>query len=82
MMMVYLRLFAGFTSFISNRARSHFFSIGPDGILESSCMEVYEISPVITANGMELKPRNSRIATTFANRRSIGVYRGWFTPSV
>src|SRR5215831_15904260 len=33
---VYFRLFAGLTSFISNLCRSHFSAIGPGGILASS----------------------------------------------
>src|SRR5690349_19698103 len=33
---VYFRLLAGFTSFISNRWRSHFCSIGPAGVLDRS----------------------------------------------
>src|SRR5262245_64923375 len=36
MITVYFRLLAGFTSFMSKRCLSHFFSIGPDGTLESS----------------------------------------------
>ena len=35
-MTVCFRLLAGFTSFISKRAWSQIFSIGPEGILESS----------------------------------------------
>src|SRR5687767_14896663 len=37
-MMLYFRLFAGLTSFISKRARSQAVSIGPEGTLEFSCM--------------------------------------------
>ena len=37
-MMVYLRLFAGFTSFILNRCRSHAFRSGRSGAFDSSSM--------------------------------------------
>src|SRR5687767_6029552 len=37
-MTLYLRLFAGFTSLISARCLSHFFSIGPPGIWLLSSM--------------------------------------------
>src|SRR5947209_7455482 len=37
-MMLYLRLLAGFTSFISNLCLSHEVSIGPAGTLPSSCI--------------------------------------------
>src|SRR5512144_1816606 len=36
MITVYLRLLDGLTSFISKRCRSHFFSMGPDGMLARS----------------------------------------------
>jgi hypothetical protein len=39
-MMVYFRLLAGFTSFKLNRWVSHFFSIGPGGIFDSSVMVI------------------------------------------
>src|SRR2546426_4773665 len=42
-MMLYLRLFAGLTSLISNLALSHAFSIGPEGIFESSFISASEI---------------------------------------
>src|SRR5258707_13135743 len=43
-MIVCLRLFAGFTSFISKRAWSQSFSMGPEGTLESSGIELFQIS--------------------------------------
>src|SRR5512144_3194168 len=38
MMTEYLRLLAGLTSFISKRCRSHFFSMGPEGMFARSSM--------------------------------------------
>src|SRR5579862_1192479 len=42
-MIVCLRLLAGFTSFISKRAWSQIFSMGPEGTLESSGIDLFEI---------------------------------------
>src|SRR5438128_8766266 len=42
-MTVYLRLFAGLTSFISNLRLSHFCSMGPSGIFESIAMVTPQI---------------------------------------
>src|SRR5260370_25182476 len=43
-MIVCLRLLAGFTSFISKRAWSQSFSMGPEGTLESSGIDLSKIS--------------------------------------
>src|SRR5689334_19502066 len=43
-MTVCFRLFAGFTSFISNRCRSHFRSSGPDGIFDARSLIVDDSS--------------------------------------
>ena len=64
-MTVYLRLLAGFTSFMSKRCLSHFFSIGPVGILARSSMLAfsdYFTRPAITAIGMEMLPTAIRMA--------------------
>ena len=71
-MMLCLRLLAGFTSFISKRAWSHSFSIGPEGSRESSCMAISP-TPASTATGIEMLPAAIRIATSAANRFSTGV---------
>ena len=43
-MIVYFRLFAGFTSFKSNRCWSHRFSIGPDGVFDLSSISLHQAS--------------------------------------
>ena len=71
-MMVYLRLLAGFTSFISKRAWSHSFSMGPAGTLESRCMS-YLTHPASTETGMEMFPAAISMATAAAPRLSARV---------
>ena len=65
MITVYLRLLAGLTSFISKRCLSHFFSMGPEGMLAFSSMhdlrELLTI-PVRTATGKEMFPTTMRTA--------------------
>jgi hypothetical protein len=67
-MTVYFRLFAGFTTSSRSGALSHFCSIGPDGILERSSIDVrcskrfeacvrYRTIPASTAIGTIEKPR-------------------------
>src|SRR6185437_4377538 len=68
---VYFRLFAGFTSFISNRCLLHFFSIGPEGALDFSSM-AYRMTPAITPTGTIVNPSHTTTATTSAMRRCNG----------
>src|SRR5258708_39756482 len=62
----YLRLFAGFTSFISNLRLSQAVSIGPDGSLEFNCICAQEPNPALTAIGIEINPRTIRMEKTLA----------------
>ena len=71
-MMLYLRLLAGFTSFISKRAWSHGFSIGPRGHARVE-LHAHFTNPDSTATGIEMFPAAIRIATTAAPLRNIGV---------
>ena len=71
-MMVCFRLLAGLTSFISNRAWSHNFSMGPDGTLECNSF-TYLTNPISTDTGMEMLPAAMRMATTAALRFTKGV---------
>ncbi len=73
-MTVCLRLFAGFTSFISNFVLSHACSIGPVGMRESSA--IYFTTPSITLIGIEMYPSTISSATTHAALFKIGVCRG------
>src|SRR2546426_9662114 len=51
MMIVCFRRFAGFTSFISKRHRSHFCSIGPSGILASRTGSGFGVACVSAGRG-------------------------------
>ena len=80
---VYLRRFAGFTSFISKRRRSHLRSIGPGGTRASSAPSRGRTAvsvlmsdtlrhltrPPSTARGIETLPTTTTTATTTASPR-------------
>src|SRR6476659_8492334 len=83
MMTVYLRLLAGFTSFMSKRCFSHFFSMGPDGAFESSFIGcLYFRIPAWTATGNETLPISTISAIAHAAASAHRRYRGWARPSV
>ena len=71
-MMLYFRLFAGFTSFMVNRWSSQRFSIGPDGVLDFSSMR-YLTSPTRIETGTEMNPAIKIQENTAANFLIIGV---------
>ncbi len=79
---VYFRLFAGFTSFMSKRCRSHFSGSGPGGVFDFSSRVIYRIAPRNTAMGMMLKPSHTTTAMIVATRRCSGWLDGLERPSV
>ena len=81
-MIVCFRLFAGLTSFISNRCRSHFSGSGPAGMRELSSSGIYRITPRNIATGMAVKPSHTTSAITVATCRCSGRGDGLARPRV
>jgi len=71
----YFRLFAGFTSFISNLCRVHFCSMGPDGLLAFNSMTLHppylsRSQPASTAMGSAANPSTTTSVNAVASRRA------------